>query len=141
MPPDRLKPPPKPEGVVVLNRLFLTQYHMRLLTLFGGAPGWRHQELLDQALELARSKAGASGEGDVFEVAAAYAWGLAKAPFQHGNLRLGVAAIAACLGMNAYAWHPPGNGLLEVMRRLGDGQISFAELTFWIKSHSVKVNS
>lgn len=138
MPPDRLKPPPKPDGVVVLNRLFLTQYHMRLLTLFGGAPGWRHQTLLDDTLELARSKAGAAGEGDVCEVAAAYAWGLARAPFQNGNLRLGVAAIAACLGMNAYDWHPPNNGLLDVMNRLGEGKISFDELVFWIRSHSVK---
>lgn len=139
MPPNRLKPPQKPDGVALLNRLFLTQYHMRLLTLFGGTPGWREPLVLEDALEHARAAADKEGRGDPVEVAAIYGFTLAKGAFLDANLRLAAAAMAATLRLNELAFEPPAAELLETMRRLELDGLSLEALIAWMRPYVTPV--
>lgn len=135
MPPNRLKPPPKNEGVALLNRIFLHQYHMRLLTLFGGTPGWREPDIMDDVLERARVRAGPKGEGDPLEVAATYGIELSRAPFDEGNLRLALVAMAASLMLNGMQFDPPQQETVTMMQRLAQGQVDVPSLAAWLRQY------
>jgi len=141
MPPNRLKPPQKPDGVALLNRLFLTQYHMRLLTLFGGSPGWQDPLVLEEALETARAAAERDGRGDPIEVAAIYGLTLARGAFLDANLRLAAVAMAATLRLNELSFSPPAQELLDIMHRLEANSVSLQALMDWMRPYVKPVDA
>src|ERR1039458_8290439 len=74
--------------------------HDRLLAEFGGLRGLRDAGLLDSALARPHQLF-AHGKPSVFELAAAYAYGLIRNhPFLDGNKRIGFTAAIACLELN-----------------------------------------
>ena len=80
---------------VWIDRRALLLLHGENLVLHGGAAGIRDEGLLDSALARAENLL-AYGQPDVFDCAAAYAFGLAKNhPFIDGNKR--AAFLGACL--------------------------------------------
>ncbi|MFM7201632.1 MAG: type II toxin-antitoxin system death-on-curing family toxin [Myxococcota bacterium] len=134
MPPNRLNPPPKTEGIELLNRSFLTQYHMRLLTLFGGSPGWREPLLVDLALERARACAGAALNGDLLMVVATYGVELSKGPFVEGNWMLAWIAMATTLRLNGKELKAGIAEASAAMREVSAGSWKLPELRAWLQA-------
>lgn len=135
MPPNRLKPPEKPEGVALLNRLFLTQYQMRLLTLFGGMPGWRDPLILEQALELAHDAAHRGPDASPIEVAAIYGLELSKGAFVDANVRLAAIAMATTLRLNELELNAPDEALVSTLRAMEAGTLELPELVNWLQKY------
>ncbi len=78
---------------VFLTREVIDNIHADSLALFGGSAGIRDDGLIESALGSAQN-AWFYGRGDLFEVAAAYAFHLAQAQaFIDGNKRTGIAAV------------------------------------------------
>lgn len=74
--------------------------HDQLLAEFGGLSGIRDEGLLESALTRPANKA-RYGDPDVFDLAAAYAFGLIKNhPFVDGNKRIGFAVAIVFLELN-----------------------------------------
>jgi death on curing protein len=76
----------------------------RLLSEFGGLSGLRDAGLLDSALARP-SQLFAYGKPDLFELAAAYAFGLIRNhPFLDGNKRIGFTTAIVFLETNGYSF-------------------------------------
>jgi death-on-curing protein len=85
---------------VWLLRVAVLATHERLLSEFGGASGIRDEGLLLSALARPESLR-AYGQPTVFEMAAAYAFGIVKNhPFIDGNKRTGFTAAIIFLELN-----------------------------------------
>lgn len=85
---------------VWLLRAAVLATHERLLSEFGGASGIRDEGLLDSALARPENLL-AYGRPGIFEMAAAYAFGIVKNhPFVDGNKRAGFTAAIIFLELN-----------------------------------------
>lgn len=85
---------------VWLLRVAVLAAHERLLSEFGGATGVRDEGLLDSALTRPENLR-AYGQPTLFEMAAAYAFGIVKNhPFVDGNKRTGFTAAIVFLELN-----------------------------------------
>lgn len=85
--------------------------HEESLKRYGGASGLREPGLLDSALAAARNTFLYTG-GDVFDVAASYAFHLAESQcFFDGNKRTGIGSALLFLKLNGIAAH--GNPEIE----------------------------
>src|SRR5207245_5063328 len=94
-----------PMAIVFLDLAEVTEIHRDQIERYGGAHGVRDQGLLESAL--AMPQAGMAGEyfhTDLFEMAAAYLFHLAKNhPFIDGNKRVAAMAAFVFLAMNDVA--------------------------------------
>ena len=97
--------------------------HDRQIARHGGASGMRDIQLLEAAMERPRNKA-AYGEPSLEEIAAAYAFGIAKAhAFVDGNKRTAFVTSATFLRLNGFGLRPdPLNGV-RAMEDLASGVI------------------
>jgi death-on-curing protein len=83
-----------------LEREIVEEFHRRQLKIHGGSPGRRDANALESALDRPRNKA-AYGDPDVFELAAAYLFGLARNhPFVDGNKRTAIVTAGVFLEDN-----------------------------------------
>lgn len=106
--------------------LTLEQVH-RLHTMgledHGGSPGIRDEGLIESAMASAQNTL-LYGGGDVFEVAASYAFHLAEAQaYLDGNKRVGIMAALTFLAMQGYGKKPS----IETQEQLYDAMISIAK--------------
>jgi death-on-curing protein len=89
------------EPVWVLREV-VQALHERLLSEFGGAAGIRDDGMLESALNRLANQF-AYGSPSLFELAAAYAFGLVRnRPFLDGNKRTGFATAILFLELNGY---------------------------------------
>ena len=85
-----------------VDRKLLVLLHDESLAMHGGASGIRDEGLLESALARAANLAG-YGEPDFADLAACYAFGLAKNhPFVDGNKRAAFLSVGLFLGLNGY---------------------------------------
>jgi death-on-curing protein len=85
-----------------IDRRLLVLLHDESLAQHGGASGLRDEGLLESALARPLNLAH-YGEPDVAELAAAYAFGLAKNhPFVDGNKRVAFLSVGLFLGLNGW---------------------------------------
>jgi death-on-curing protein len=83
-----------------LSASFVLALHEDLLAEFGGAAGIRDKGMLESALSRPQNLYN-YGKPDIFELAAAYAFGIvANHPFIDGNKRSGFMAAYVFLGRN-----------------------------------------
>lgn len=88
---------PKP---ALLSRSIVDRLHARSLQLFGGLQGVRDNDLVESAIAAAENT-WIYGAGDLFDLAAAYAFHLSQAQaFFDGNKRTAVAAAYVFLEGN-----------------------------------------
>ena len=93
--------------------------HAQSIRRFGGGEGVRDPGLVDSALASAMNTS-LYGGGNLFDVAAAYAFHLAESqPFLDGNKRVGCSSALAFLRLN-------GHPVLEDDGSLYDGMIAIA---------------
>jgi death-on-curing protein len=119
----------------VLRETALT-VHDQLMARFGGVSGVRDTGLLDSTLTRPRNQL-AYGEATLFDLAAAYAFGIVKNhPFVDGNKRTGFTIAALFVELNGYTF---AAGEAEAVVRtlaLAAGDISQTEYATWLKVNS-----
>ena len=98
--------------------------HSRQLRRFGGAPGLRDEGLLRSALERPANKWHYE-RADLAELAAAYAFGLAKNhAFVDGNKRIAFMTMVAFLRKNGVRFAPDQAHATAIIMSLAAGEIS-----------------
>ncbi|MEZ0468636.1 type II toxin-antitoxin system death-on-curing family toxin [Phaeobacter sp. SYSU ZJ3003] len=113
--------------------------HDRQIARHGGAPGMRDIQLLEAAVERPRNKA-AYGEPSLEEIAAAYAFGIAKAhAFVDGNKRTAFVTSATFLRLNGFGLRPDPLDGVRVMEDLASGVISEETFAVWLSKLMIPV--
>ena len=120
-----------PEAVIVVQEIQIARY--------GGSGGLRDEALLESALARPINKQAYDEEATVFDLAAAYGFGLARNhAFIDGNKRIAFAAMAIFLSENGYEFVPDKMDALETIMRLAAGDLEEDELGRWIEANSRK---
>jgi death-on-curing protein len=110
--------------------------HDQLLAAFGGAPGVRDEGMLASALSRPRAKADHASP-DVFDLAAAYAFGLIKNhPFVDGNKRIGFATAIVFLESNGKVFEAPEADALVETLGFAAGDRTEAAYAKWLRQNS-----
>ena len=121
---------------VWINRRALLLLHGESLVLHGGAPGMRDEGLLDSALARPENLA-AYGQPDVFDCAAAYAFGLAKNhPFIDGNKRAAFLGAGMFLRLNGFRLTATQHDATLTMLALAASDITEAAYADWLRNHT-----
>ena len=107
--------------------------HDQLLAAFGGLAGVRDEGLLASALARPVTK-GHYDSPDLFELAAAYAFGLIKNhPFVDGNKRVGFAIAVVFLELNGQRFEAPEAEALVETLALAAGDRTEAAYAEWLR--------
>ena len=112
--------------------------HEELIREHGGLSGIRDEGLLESALARPQ-KQFAYGEPKLVDLAAAYAFGIARNhPFVDGNKRAALMAAYIFLGLNGVELSAPEAEAVIAIQALAAGDMSEAELARWLDRHSRK---
>ena len=119
-----------------LTQEIVIAIHGELIAEYGGPPGLREAGLLESALNRPVNLL-AYGNPSLFELAAAYGFGLARNhPFADGNKRIALAAIDVFLQLNGVDLAAPETEAFVVIRDLAAGALGEQELADWIEAHA-----
>ncbi len=115
--------------------------HEQLVSRFGGLAGIRDERLLDSALNRPKH-AFAYGKPGLFDLAAAYAFGIARNhPFLDGNKRMAFVAAAVFLETNGHAFQAPEEEVVFQTVALAAGKTDEHEYAVWLKASCIKGSS
>lgn len=119
-----------------LNRQALLAAHDEQLAEHGGLSGLRDEGLLDSALARPENLA-AYGAPDVFALAAAYGFGLARNhPFLDGNKRVAAIATETFLALNGHALDVDDAAFVMTFLLLAAGELEEDAFADWLRAHS-----
>lgn len=109
--------------------------HEESLAEHGGAPGVRDEGMFESAMRRPRNLA-LYGDPDVADLAAAYAYGLARNhPFIDGNKRVGFLAAGLFLWLNGQRLAATQAEATLTMFALAAGELGEAEYAAWLRAH------
>ena len=118
-----------------LNSALLLAIHDEQLAEHGGASGLRDEGLFESALARPLQVV-AYGEPDVADLAAAYAYGLARNhAFIDGNKRTAFVALEAFLNFNGNELQADDVDCVLTMLAVAAGNIDETSLAEWIRQH------
>src|SRR6188768_822660 len=118
-----------------LGRRIVTSIHLKQLQRHGGGYGIRDEGLLESALARPQNLA-AYSDADVFELAASYAFGIARNhPFVDGNKRTAWVIARLFLRLNGHALKFAERGAVATVLALAAGELSEDELADWFRQH------
>lgn len=118
------------EGVVIAM-------HGEQIAEHGGSPGIRDAGLLSSALARPQNQA-VSGDPSVFDLAAAYAFGIIRNhPFVDGNKRTGFLAAYVFLNLNGWELMASEAETVAAVLALAANEMEEADFAGWLKSRSV----
>jgi death-on-curing protein len=107
-------------------------FHDRQIARHGGAPGMRDISLLEAACARPLNRA-AYGESDLHVLAAAYAFGIAKAhAFVDGNKRTAFVTTLTFLRLNGLQMRPDPVAGVRMMEDLAAGEVTEAIFAQWL---------
>jgi len=113
--------------------------HDEQLAEHGGGSGLRDEGLLDSALARPLNLE-SYGDPDAADLAAAYAFGVAKNhPFVDGNKRTAAVAMELFLDQNGYELTATDEALVLTILALADGSSSETDLADWVRGNMRKV--
>lgn len=119
------------------SREFVEALHAEQLRLHGGASGIRDAGMLESAL--ARQKE-AYGQPDIFELAAAYLFGIVRNhPFVDGNKRTGLAAADLFLVFNGYSLEVETEDLIHFVLGVAAGKIEEEGASAFFRENTVSI--
>jgi len=113
--------------------------HDKAIRAFGGEPGLRDKGLFESAMLRPVNKLTYVGveHSDVFDLAAAYAFGLVKNhTFNDGNKRTAWAVAVMFLNLNGVVVDVPTNDAVANVVRLANSSLSEDEFAVWLRSFS-----
>ena len=109
--------------------------HEKQLSRFGGPAGLRDENALESALARPVNR-WRYEESDLAELAAAYAFGLARNhAFVDGNKRIAFVAMITFLRLNGVPFRPDQAEATTIILGLAAGEIDEAGLTRWIRDN------
>jgi death on curing protein len=112
--------------------------HTSCLKRSGGLFGVRDEGALESALARPVNKFN-YGESDVFALAAAYGFGIAKDhPFTDGNKRTAFIATFMFLDRNGFEIEAAQDEVVAVMLVLAASEIAEEQFAAWLRGHTVK---
>jgi death-on-curing protein len=118
-----------------LNRQALLAAHDEQLAEHGGLSGLRDEGLFSSALARPENLA-AYGEPDVFALAAAYGFGLARNhPFLDGNKRVAAIATETFLALNGHALDVDDAAFVMTFLSLAAGELEEDAFADWLRTH------
>ena len=110
--------------------------HRQVIAEFGGPPGLRDEGLLESAAARPKHVA-AYQSASAFELAAAYAFGLARNhPFIDGNKRIALIAAFTFLELNGWEVQAEETAAVLVFVDLAAGKLDERQLAFWLEGNS-----
>lgn len=113
--------------------------HFDQILQHGGSHGVRDIGLVESALSRPVNKWHYGG-GDIFVLAAAYGFGIAKNHgFEDGNKRTAFLALYTFLGLNGYDLEAPEEEAVHVMTAVADGTLDEEGLAGWAESRSQRL--
>lgn len=119
-----------------LRRELILAAHRAQLIGHGGTAGIRDEALLDSALARPLNLAAYEEEASVFELAAAYLFGIARNhPFVDGNKRVAYAAAEMFLILNGCEPKASQPEKYEMMILAASGDIDADEIAKWLAAH------
>jgi death-on-curing protein len=119
-----------------LRTEFVKVLHKRVVSRSGGSHGIRDEGLLESALSRPQQKA-YYGSPTVYELAAAYAYGLvSNHPFVDGNKRIGLATALACLSMHDLLVDLDDDETVDLMLAVASGAKGEEDLAAYFEKHS-----
>lgn len=122
--------------IVHHSREFLEALHDEQLHLQGGATGIRDAGLLESALARPLQEK-AYGEPDVFDLAAACLFGIAKNhPFVDGNKRTALAAADLFMVFNSWSLEADNDDLFQFVLMVAAGEIDGAGAAAFFRDHA-----
>jgi death-on-curing protein len=122
-----------------LTREELQAIHEAQLRTHGGSSGARDEGLIESALARPRNKFAYAPRADLAQLAAAYAFGIAKNHgFVDGNKRSALMAGYTFLGVNGYEFERDEADVASTIEGLASGRITEAALKTWFKSGMIK---
>jgi death on curing protein len=108
--------------------------HREQLAEHGGGQGVRDERLLDSAMARAKNLA-AYGEPDAADLAAAYAYGIARNhPFVDGNKRTAAVISETFLVMNGFSLEASDAEIVIAFLALAAGDLAEDELADWFRT-------
>ncbi len=118
------------------TRQVVEALHAEQLRRHGGAQGLRDENALESALRRAENKA-AYGASDIFELAAAYAFGLARNhAFVDGNKRTAIVTAMLFLALNGYRMTADNGRVYLFTMALAAGEIDEAGAAQFFRDHA-----
>ena len=109
--------------------------HAEQLAEHGGGDGVRDMRLLESAMARPQNLA-SYGEPDAAELAAAYAFGIARNhPFIDGNKRTAAVVSETFLALNGQRLNATDAELVVAFIALAAGELSEAEMVDWFRVH------
>lgn len=121
-----------------IDRRAILHLHSASLAEYGGLAGVRDEALLDSALNRPRNRFAYESDADIFVLAAAYGFGLAKNhAFHDGNKRVAFLSIGLFLSLNGYKLVAEQVDAIRTMLALAAGNLHEDSLAPWIREHSV----
>jgi len=120
-----------------VSRQVLELLHGESLKEHSGADGLRDTGLLDSALARAQNISAYESVDDVFRLAAAYAFGIAKNhPFVDGNKRAAFIAAGLFLALNGARLKADKAEATMIMLDLAAGEITELQFTEWLRRNA-----
>lgn len=120
-----------------LNVTMIRAIHTSQVQEHGGSLGLRDQGLLASALDRPRNRFHYEPEADLFDLAAAYGFGLARNhPFVDGNKRVAFQAMYLFLGLNGFRIDAEEPDAVRLILALATGDLPEAELADWLRKHT-----
>ena len=122
----------EPDAVLFLHDQSIREY--------GGYHGLRDEALLQSALNRAQNKFDYDDAADLFDLAASYAFGIAKNhAFLDGNKRTAWATCVLFLKANNIALQVPAIEAVEHTVALATGNFTETEFANWLRGGAVKL--
>lgn len=119
----------------------VTAFHDDLVNEFGGSLGVLNQGALESTLYRPQQLLYYQPESNVYELAAAYGYGLAKNHcFVDANKRTAFVVMAVFLLRNGYRLIASEVEALDIMIEVAKGSFSQAELANWLSSQTEKLS-
>lgn len=127
-------------GPIFLTLEETLRLHARSLAEHGGSDGTRDPGLVESALASAKNTH-FYANGDIFDVAASYAFHLAEAQaFVDGNKRTAVAAALVFLARNGVYKRPPTLEVYQAMIQIAKKEMGKADLAAIFRKTSQRQN-
>ncbi|MEO6529029.1 MAG: type II toxin-antitoxin system death-on-curing family toxin [Gemmatimonadaceae bacterium] len=121
-----------------LHRLLIDAIHYDQLQQHGGLRGMKDENALESALARPRNRLAYEPDSDVFDLAAAYGFGLATNHcYSDGNKRIAFMAMYTFLGMNGWDIVASEPEVVRLMLDVAPQHQGEEELAAWLREHCV----
>jgi death-on-curing protein len=115
---------------------FVVTAHSLVLAAHGGPEGIRDEKMLESALARPLNKNAYEPKSTVFDLAAAYSYGIAMDhPFVDGNKRTALVAGLVFLDINGQKFNASEPGTAAAFESLAAGSLTEEELSRWFQDN------